>query len=657
MKKSVNSLRMFAAVFLILLSMCAGALFFYSRPLGIAAAILCVLLLVVALLLSIRYRRVLKGLLDTWVDALDPRRQALLAAFPMPAVAVTATGEMLFVNDRLVKDVFNGEDAVGRNITDVFSGISPADLSRKTIVEVECDRHKLTAFINRIPEDNGTYVLYFADNTTLKDIASEYTASRPVAMMLCIDNLEEVTAGMRESARAGITGQIEMILDEWITGVGGIIRKIGAERFMVVVQSRHLNDMTKERFSVLDRVRSALSKDGMAITLSIGVGQGETLQECESMAQQALEMALARGGDQAAIKTVNGFDFYGGRSKGVERRTKVRTRVMANALCDLIRSSDRVLIMGHRLSDLDSLGSAVALAVAIRRFGVEAFAVVNERSTMARELIDRYVARDKADIFISPSVALDMVTSRSLLIITDTHAESMLDSRDVYEAASRVAIIDHHRKMVNHIQNPALEYHQPSSSSACELVTELLQYMGDALIGPLEAEALLSGIMLDTRNFVLRTGVRTFEAAAYLRRLGADTVAVKRMFSGSLALYQKKFDLVSKAVVYRDTAIVATEEDFSAYRAVAAQAADEMLAIEGIFGSFVICRAGDEVIISARSYGECNVQLVMEALGGGGHLTMAGAQFKGITVEQAKEKLCAALDDYFANNNPTSASL
>ena len=270
---------------------------------------------------------------------------------------------------------------------------------------------------------------------------------------------------------------------------------------------------------------------------------------------------------------------------------------------------------------------------------------------MARELIGRYEAEGRMNVFLSPSGALDTITERSLLIVTDTHAESMLDSRELYEAAARVAIIDHHRKMINHIQNPALEYHQPSSSSACELVTELVQYMGNALIGRLEAEALLSGIMLDTRNFVLSTGVRTFEAAAYLRRLGADTVSVKRMFSDNLSLYQKKFDLVSKAEVYRNCAIVATQEDFSAYRAVAAQAADEMLAIRGIVGSFVICRAGDEVIVSARSFGECNVQLVMEAMGGGGHLTMAGTQLKETTVEQVRDQLCAALDTYYGNLN------
>lgn len=652
MKKGVNRLRVFGALFVLVLLMCAVILFFYSRPIGVAVGVLTVILSVITLIISLRYRRVFKNLFDGWVSAMDPQRQEMLAAFPMPSVAVTASGEIVFANERFIKRVLGGGDAVGKLITDVLNDFAVSDLTKKSEADVRCGEKKLTAYVNAIPDDPNTFILYFADNTTLKNIAAEYTASRPVALMLCIDNLEEATGGMRESARARISGQIETILDEWITQAGGIIRKFNAERFMAVVENRHLNDMTKDRFSVLDRVRTAFADEGMTITLSVGVGQGKTMQDCENMAQQALEMALARGGDQAAIKTENGFDFYGGRSKGVERRTKVRTRVLANALTDLIRSSDRVLVMGHRLSDLDSLGSAVALTVAIRRLGYEAATVVNERSSMAQELIDRYAADNKKDLFMSPEIALDTITSHSLLIITDTHAVGMLDCPDLYEKASRVAIIDHHRKMVNHIQNAALEYHEPSSSSACELVTELLQYMGEALIGRTEAEALLAGIMLDTRNFVLRTGVRTFEAAAHLRRLGADTVSVKRMFSGSLSLYQKKFDLVSKAEVYRNTAIVTTDEDFSSYRAVAAQAADEMLAIQGIIGSFVICRAGDEVIISARSYGECNVQLVMESMGGGGHLTMAGTQLKDTTAGQAKAQLCAALDEYFKHNNP-----
>ncbi len=650
MKKRVVILRALAIAMLFVLAVTSVVLFFLARPLGIAAAILWALFCAATIVLCCRYRAIMRGLYIRWENALEPFRQEQLAAFPLPAIAVSISGEILFYNRRFEKEIVVEHDITGRLLSEVFSGITIQDLSKKTVLDVQCGQYKLMAFINRMTEDAHTFVVYFADNTRLKNIAVEYTASRPVVLMLCVDNFEEVTGDMRDSMRARVAGQVETALDEWIVGYGGIIRKLVGDRFIAVVESRHLNEMTKDRFSVLDRVRSSFAGETAPFTVSIGVGQGKTMQECEDMARQALEMALARGGDQAAIKTVNGFDFYGGRSKGVERRTKVRTRVMANALCDLIRSSDRVVVMGHRQSDLDSLGSAVALTAAIRSMGKDAVVAVHRRDTMAGDLYDRFVKDGKGDLFAEPETLIDSMTNRSLLIITDTHSSVMLDSQALFEASPRYALVDHHRMVVNHIQDAALSYHEPSSSSACELVTELLQYMDDAHIGRFEAEALLSGIMLDTRNFVLNTGARTFEAAAYLRRLGADTVAVKKLFSGGLEMYQKKCALVSTATVYKNTAIVVAEEDFTSCRAVPAQAADELLSIQGIKASFVLCYAGREVIISARSYGDCNVQLIMESLGGGGHLTMAGAQLRETTLAQAQQKLQKAIDQYMSTH-------
>ncbi len=646
MKRSIVGLRIIAAVALTLSALFVAVLFAYTQPLGVLAGICWLIIAVATVIATIRARQLYCHLYDGWKRSLDPQDQATLAAFPMPAVAVAEDGEVLFYNDRFKKELSEENTPLGLSLFAFASGISAEDLKKKTAVDTQIGEHKITAFINHLPETPHTYVLYCVENTDLKNIAAEYTASRPVVLMLCIDNLEEATGDMRDSTRARIVGEIETVLDDWASELNGILRKLTGDRFIAVVESRYLNAMTKDRFSVLDRVRAINVQEDMSVTLSIGVGQGQTMQECETMARQALEMALARGGDQAAIKTVNGFDFYGGRSKSVERRTKVRTRVMAHALCDLIRSSDRVVVMGHRQSDLDSLGSAIALAVAIQHMGKNAVVAVHRRDTMAADLYDRVAVGDNADLFSEPEALVDGMTSRSLLIITDTHAETMLDSTALYETASRVAIIDHHRRVVNHIQDAALTYNEPSSSSACELVTELIQYMGDGLIGRVEAEALLSGIMLDTRNFVLNTGARTFEAAAYLRRLGADTVAVKKLFSGGLEMYRNKSALVSQATVYKNTAIVVADADYSDNRAVPAQAADELLAIQGIKASFVLCLAGREVVVSARSYGECNVQLIMESLGGGGHLTMAGAQLKDCTLAEVEARLRAAIDDY-----------
>ncbi len=589
--------------------------------------------------------------MELFSTALDARQQTLLESFPMPAAAFSAAGELVYYNDSFRQDILGGESPEGATIATLFADLPMKELEKKTCLDVRHGSQQLTAYVNRIPGDvTGTVVLYFCDTTALKEVAAEYRASRPVVLLICMDNLEEATRELRDSDRARIAGQIETALDDWIAGNGGILRKLSSERFIAVTENRRLNEMTRTRFPILDRVREGLDNAPGGITLSIGVGQGKTLLDSERMARRALEMALARGGDQAAVKTANGFDFYGGKSRGVERRTKVRTRMVAQALRELILGSDRVILMGHRLSDLDSLGSCAALAMAIRRMGKDAYVAVRRRATMAGELIRVYEEAGQNGLFLEPEEAMDWLSEQTLLIITDTHSASLLDSPELYRSARKVALIDHHRKMVDHITDAALEYHEASSSSASELVTELLQYMGDGLIGPAEAEALLAGIMLDTRGFVLRTGSRTFEAAAYLRRRGADTVSVKRMFADSLETYRRKCDLVASAGMFQGMAIAVSEEDFSQYRTAAAQAADDMLSIRGVTASFVICRMGRDVNVSARSYGACNVQVIMEALGGGGHMTMAAAQFREMSVRQVELKLREQIEAYTDRN-------
>lgn len=651
MKKRLLAISWLAVVVLIAFGIICGILSYYSLPVGIAALAIWCVAVVMTVVIFARYQRWLNRVLIRLTASLDPQHRERLSTYPMPIAAVNEVGDLMYYNDRFRQEVLSGNDALGCSLEKICEGISVDRLNLQSKLDVKCDNRHFITYVQRLPQErDGAYILYFHDDTQLQAVAAEYTASRPVALLVCIDNLEEATQHLREGERTRIAGQVESLLDEWISRAGGILRKFTNERFMIVIENRHLNVMTKERFPILDRVRTAFSDLKISLTLSIGVGQGKTMQECEQLARQALEMALARGGDQVAIKTENGYDFYGGRSNGVERRTKVRTRVIADSLRELITTSDHVFVMGHRLSDLDCLGSAVALAVAARHLGTPAHVVVNRQTTMAAELIRRYEVDKDCDLFIDPTDAKEILTANSLLIITDTHTAVMLDAPDVYEKATRVAMIDHHRKMANCITDLSLEYHESSTSSACELVTELLPYMGKNLIGRQEAEALLAGIMLDTRNFVLRTGVRTFEAAAYLRRIGADTVSVKRMFADSLTMYQRKCALVTDARVYRRVAIAVSEEDYSSVRAAAAQAADELLTVNDILASFVVCRVGDEINISARSYGGFNVQLVMESLGGGGHLTMAGAQLRGVTAEEAQQQLISKIDEYMQLN-------
>ncbi len=635
MKKKQIPFLVVMAVLWLLLAGLVGALYVYNRPLFCVAAVLLLAVTVTVIGVTVNFRRQVARHIRRLSQTLSAEQEAL-AKFPMPALLADERGEVLYYNDLFRFQVLDGREAFGQTVADLFGEQAMLAWTGHPVAEVQHGAHHLTAYIH--PAEGG-YALYFSDTTALQNVAAEYAASRPVVLLICIDNLEEATEKLRDGARSRIAGQIETLLEDWITAAGGVLQKYSNERFVAITEHRHLIQMIDDRFGILDTVRTAFAETEGGITLSIGVGEGRTMQECQNMARQALDMALSRGGDQTAVKTVNGFDFYGGVSRGVERRNKVRTRVVANALCDLIRSADRVLVMGHRLSDLDSVGSGLALVSAVRRLGVQAHLVVQRQSSMAKELLARFEEAGHKDLFVEPEQALEWIGENTLLIITDVHTVGLLDSAAVYEAARRVVVIDHHRKMVNYIQNADLTYHESASSSACELVAELLPYMGDALVGRLEAEALLSGIMLDTRSFVLRTGVRTFEAAAYLRRQGADTVSVKKMFSESMELYRYKSELMMRAVVFRNMAIAVADEDYAAYRAAAAQAADELLSVQGVVASFVICRMGKEVNISARSYGDCNVQVLMEAMGGGGHLTMAGAQMVGKTVFEVEKEL------------------
>ena len=412
----------------------------------------------------------------------------------------------------------------------------------------------------------------------------------------------------------------------------------------------HLEQAKQKRFHILDDVREVKSvRNNMSATVSIGVGRGaKDVAESERWARQALDMALGRGGDQVAVKQEgDSYEFFGGLSKGVEKRDKVRTRVIAATLTDHVQASDQVFIMGHKNSDLDSVGSAVGMWAAIRK-GLEkqAHIVINRNQTLAGPLVEMTeAAYPGEEIFIPPLEAIQSATERSLLIVVDTHSVNFVESRDLLDRIPRVVVIDHHRMMVTHIKNALIFYHEPYASSASEMVTELAQYIKASSIGGADAQALLAGIMLDTKNFVLKTGVRTFEASAYLRRRGADTVAVKKLFSDSLDTYKQKAQLVSGAEIYKGCAIATSNWEFEDLRIAAAQAADELLSIMGVKASFVLYRSGGDVSISARSLGDVNVQVILEEFGGGGHFTMAGAQLKNTTIGDARRALIRELDD------------
>ncbi len=587
-------------------------------------------------------------------DEIEQMERVSLYDIPLSVAIVDNANKIVWYNNEFAR-CFEEEAVYGSSI-DVITKLPFDKLLGKDGYEIKYKNcyYKVYATVPQEEDAKEVYMIYFADITRLRTLEIEKRMSQPVVMLFVIDSYEEMFGGSTESETANITVQIDKLLEDFVNGTSGILKKHSRDRFWAVVEEKHIRALIEEKVKILDLVREIQVNDRMNVTLSIGIGRtAKTIAESEAYAKQALDMALGRGGDQAAIKTDNGFEFYGGVSMGVERHTKVKTRIIANSLIEAIEGADDVYIMGHRNSDLDSVGSSVGLTAAIRRLGKDAYAVIDKNTTLSLQLYDYLNEKEKSSIFITPSAAIEKFGENSLLIIVDTHNPKIVDVPELLEAAKKLVIIDHHRKMVNHIDTSMIFHHEPYASSASEMVTELLQYFGDAgKISSFQAEALLAGITLDTKNFTLRTGVRTFEAAAFLRKLGADTINVKGMFANSIQSYKQKTEIVSSAWVYKGCAIAVAEKSNDETRVVAAQAADELLGVSDVSASFVLSKTGsDEISLSGRSLGALNVQLIAETLGGGGHQTMAGAQFKGSTVEEVTEKLKAAIDKYYNDIN------
>lgn len=598
-------------------------------------------------------------------DELESKMHMSVHSFPMSAVIIDSAGRIVWTNGKFTKE-FPDCCEYGMELSNI-TDIPPADFFTDDGITVRYKDSVYKVFA-RIPDEDEAKeltLLFFKNITDITALETEKKLSQPVVILFMVDGYEELISGCLESEKAHVSVQIDKLLEDFAGQTTGVLRKNASDRFIAVIEERHLQEILRNKVEILDKAREIFVNDRLNVTMSIGIGRtGKTLKESEQFARQALEMALGRGGDQAAVKTDNGFEFYGGVSKGVERHTKVKTRIIANSLLELVDNADKIFIMGHKYSDLDSVGSSVGLTCAIRNLGKSAWAVCDYSTSLAKVLIDRFPHVDGEEpLFTEPADAMEELTDNSLLIICDTHNPLIIESKELYEKAKKVVVIDHHRKMVNYIDNAVIFHHEPYASSASEMVTELIQYFGEAgKLRAVQAECLLAGIMLDTKNFVMKTGVRTFEAAAVLRKMGADTITVKKMFSSSIDSYKRKTQIVAEAEIYRKCAIAPCDFYADDLRIVAPQAADELLTIKNVDASFVLFKTmSNEISISARSMGNLNVQLIMEALGGGGHQTMAGAQLKDVTVNEALDTLKKSIDDYYlslikvnSNDNKTA---
>ena len=644
MKKRLHMLLIPLGV-LLLVSAAATVLFYIGKNYVAAAAAALVILcdVVLCVMCGIIARNVTRYVTSMDHDILKTCREEFYG-YPSPILIADAEKTVIWYNRSFEESIFGDDRVYGIPLSElVGSNLGRFYAEGGAVVKILDHHYRVSAR----EHESGLSIVSFVDVSAHVALDQEYKASRKTVMLIAVDNYEEVLQNSKESDKASFRVQIEKMFERFIENTNGILHKLSSDRFYCIIEERHLAPIIERRFDILDEARNISLGERSKVTLSIGVGRGaKDLAESETYARQALDMCLGRGGDQAAVKTDGGFEFFGGVSKAVEKSAKVKTRVIATALKELVMNSQTIYITGHRLADFDCVGASVGLCGAFRSMGKNAYCVLDLDRNLSKSLINHISDRCGHDYFKSIADARLEMGENDILVICDTHSPNMLDSKEMYESAKQVVVIDHHRKMVNHIDDAVVFFHEPFASSACEMATELIQYFGNEChISVAEAEALLAGIMLDTKNFVMRSGARTFEAAAYLKKLGADTRTVKRLFADSLETYRQKSVLIQSAKLFHGCAIATTDSTAPELRLAAPQAADELLGIVGVKASFVLYMVDNICYISARSMDSFNVQLIMEAIGGGGHQTMAGAQLE-MPIEEAVKKVKEAIEDF-----------
>lgn len=645
-----------ALFFVVMALFCAAAVALQEYILAVAEGCATLLLLGCYQWLSVRRRRALADYVQATSEMLQHTSDGEMP-FPVALVKLN-DNELVWYNRAFAELTHVRERMSAQSLSEVIPGLSADFLAagkQEAAAELRFEGRRYRVSGTVMPDadpKSGVMLgmLYLLDLTDLLLVRDEYIRSRPIVSIVLVDNYDELTNNMPDVSISTLNAQLNSRISEWADSFGGMLRKLERNRFLLLFEAKDLARMADGKFSLLESVRSVTSPTGIPATVSIGIGKdGVDFREDYDFAALSIEMALSRGGDQAVIKDRYNFTFYGGRTKETERHTRVKSRVVAGSLSELIAQSSQVFIMGHRMADLDALGAAAGIRCLCRKRGKPAHIVIDLKNNMAGSLIaELRQNEDYEDVFISGQDALVEADPRSLLIVVDTNRPDQVESRELLESIPRVAVIDHHRRAADYIEQVVLNLHEPFASSASELVAELLQYAVDQKdITPLEAQALLAGIVLDTKNFTVRTGSRTFEAAAFLRRAGADTVEVKKLFQADLDATILKYQVIQAARLYRNE-IAISAVDTPVPRAIASQASDELLNISGILASFVLYPGAEgEVMISARSIGSCNVQMVLEPLGGGGNAATAGAQIRGSTVRDVLRELVASIDKFY----------
>lgn len=626
-------------VFVIIYAIIVGLLYFYNRSLILADLI--------------QFSTQYKGIQNT-----------LLKELTVPYAIILEDGHILWKNDRFSEIVDGREKFIQKVIPELNKGIFPKDDETRSELEitykerdyqVELRRISLEGFSEsermlQIPKEKEYFIaLYMRDVTELNSYIRENEDQRLIAGLIYIDNYDEVMESVEEVRQSLLVALIDRKINKYINDVDGIVKKLENDKYFFVVKKESYRKFEADRFSLLEEVKQVNIGNARSATLSIGLGLNTaTYALSYNYARMAIDLALARGGDQAVIKDCKGITYFGGKKEQTAKNTRVKARVKAEALREFIVAKDQVIVMGHKISDPDSFGACMGIYRAAVALEKKAHIVINDVSTSIKPLYDE-IAQSSVygkDIFLTSGEALDYISDSAMVVVVDTNKPQMTECPELLKRSKTIAVLDHHRQSSTVIDNAVLSYIEPYSSSTCEMVAEVLQYIVDDIKVPsIEADCLYAGIMIDTRNFMNRTGVRTFEAAAYLRRCGADITRVRKMFRDDMESYRAKAEAMRMAEVYREQyAIAECPSDIASPTVLAAQTANELLDINGIKASFVLTVYDGRIFLSARSIDEVNVQIIAEKLGGGGHINSAGAQFEHTNVKEAIEALKVTID-------------
>jgi c-di-AMP phosphodiesterase-like protein len=584
--------------------------------------------------------------------------------FPMPICIINSEGKIFWFNSKF-KEMSGNEETDIDNIRDFIADFPLKSVSENkdgTVnnIEVSSSNKNYNIIFNIL--ENGrfgegkSYVLYWMEVTSYINLKNKYNDERPIAMLVQIDNYDEISETLDKGEKSAMTAEVEKILNKYASEMNGFVLKYDTYRFLVMIENKFLDVLEAKKFSMLEDVKAIKGSSDSYFTLSMGVAvYAKDLGQLVENAKGALDVALGRGGDQAVVKRLNSVKYYGGKSKAVEKRTKVKARIISYALRQIIDQSSNVIIMGHRVGDMDSLGASIGIQSIAKSRGKKSYIVLNTVNYALKNMYERMKKEDPQylETLIDTDTALSMIDQNTLCIVVDTHRGSYTEAPELLLKAEKIVLIDHHRRGEEYIDNALLDYIEPYASSTCELVSELIQYLDDHIkLSKFVADALMAGIVVDTNSFTFKTGVRTFEAASFLRRNGSDPVEVKQLFNESLDSMKKKTEIIEKSEIkFKDFAISYIDEIAENSNVIAAQSADELLTIKDVKASFVLVMNKDYINISGRSKGDMNVQVIMEYLGGGGHLNMAGAQLKTTDMNEAKSMLYEAIARYKKEEN------